>query len=117
MSARLGMRNLPVASIIRALRGTVVELDGPSVAIRWSAISNVISDCGGEPVASITVTCVIARTGFWGLEQAPSRETMVSAKNARFKRRPPEIPGNDHALQSLRMWFRPIVMVRGGCIS
>src|SRR2546430_1659369 len=117
MSASPGMRNLPVASRIRAPRGIVVELDGPRVAIRWSAVSNVISGCGGEPVASITVTWVIAKTGLRGLEQEQSRETMVTAESARFKRRPPEIPGNDHALQSLRMWFGPIVMARGGCIS
>src|SRR5947207_12492983 len=58
MSASPGIRNFPVASRLRAPRGIAVEPDGPSVAIRSPAISNVISGFGGEPVASITVTWV-----------------------------------------------------------
>src|SRR5438552_7439170 len=111
MSASPGMRNLPVASRIRAPRGIVVELDGPRVAIRRSAISSVIFGCGGEPVASITVTWVIAKTGLRGLEQEQSREMMVSMRSAGLRQL-----GKVSRLRLIPMRYWPLLMARGGCI-
>jgi hypothetical protein len=46
-----------------------MELDGPIAAMRWFEMSNVISECGGAPVASMMLTCEIARTHFAEEEQ------------------------------------------------
>src|SRR5213592_4126758 len=93
MSASPGIRNFPVASRLPAPRGIAVEPAGPSVAIRSPAISNVIYGFGGETVASITVTWVIARAGMVGLEQEESSVMTVSAKSAGVRLRPTRILG------------------------
>ena len=72
MSQRPGMRNLPDASTVVADWGTVVEDDLPSCAILRPATTTVMSGCGAEPVASMTVTWVKATDGFWAGDDGAS---------------------------------------------
>src|SRR6267154_4983577 len=82
MSARPGMRNFLVASRTFAPRGTVVEIDGPSEATCPSAMRTVISGRGAAPVASMTVTWVIAKAGVRGVEHDQSKLLAAMRRNS-----------------------------------
>ena len=63
MSQSPGIRNLPEPSITRARRGSLTAPDLPSEVILSPEMTTVMSDCGGRPVASITVTRVKTSEG------------------------------------------------------
>src|SRR5438552_11300719 len=76
MSHKPGIRNLPVPSKVSAPAGTKVSPLLPRAKIRPSLMTTVWSGWDGAPVASITVTCVIASAGAeesaFAWTQAPS---------------------------------------------
>src|SRR5258706_14114359 len=69
MSARPGIRNLPVASITRVPFGIWMEESGPTAKIFSASIRIVEFGFGGAPVASIMVAWVMAMVAGGGLWQ------------------------------------------------
>src|SRR5438128_2435419 len=63
MSHRPGIKTLPVPSTVSAPAGAGMAALLPRATIRPSLMTTVWSGWAGAPVASITVTCVIASTG------------------------------------------------------
>src|SRR6516165_1858157 len=81
MSHRPGMRYLPLPSTTRAPPGTPTTSDLPTAVIRSPVTTTVISGRAGVPVASMTVTPVMASelagaSAAWA-GSATARATMV----------------------------------------
>src|SRR5580658_51505 len=114
MSTKPGIKNFPVASSILVERGTKTDFDGPMAAICSSARKTVMSGLGGAPVASMSVTCVMARDAGGGEEQEQYRAKTMSTNGARDEswRSKPDAAG--HA--AIFVGWRQEFIARGGYI-
>ena len=81
MSAKPGIRNLPVASITRVPFGIWMEESGPTAKIFSSSIRIVEFGFGGAPVASIMVAWVMAMVAGWGLWQPERKREKKESKS------------------------------------
>jgi len=93
MSARPGMRNFPWASRICAPVGMATLFEGPRSEIRCFSMMTVWSESGAAPVMSITVTWVMAKTGWRGGEQESKNGLNRSIETANRARRAGELRG------------------------
>src|SRR5215467_2695283 len=79
MSASPGIRNFPLPSTMRAPRGTAIEPDGPTAAMRCVLTRTSWSGRGAAPAMSTTVTCTMASAFSSGAAQERSKQAAASS--------------------------------------